>query len=43
MKEFKFGNVTVRIHGNAPSRETLEKACIKLVSKGVKYDTRNAK
>ena len=28
LKEYKFGNAVVRIHGNPPSRETLERACI---------------
>lgn len=29
--EFIHNNVTVRIHGNQPNREALEKACIKFM------------
>lgn len=28
---FRHGNVIVRIHGNQPNREVLEKACIKFM------------
>lgn len=33
MTEFKFDNVTVRIHGKEPDREKLEQACIRFISK----------
>lgn len=29
--EFTHNNVTVRIHGNQPNREALERACIKFM------------
>lgn len=29
--EFRYKNVIVRIHGNQPNREVLEKACIKFM------------
>lgn len=28
VKEYRFRTAVVRIHGNPPSRETLERACI---------------
>lgn len=28
VKEYRFSGAVVRIHGNPPSRETLERACI---------------
>ena len=31
MKEYRVGNTIVRIHGEAPSREALEKACLQFV------------
>lgn len=37
--EYKVGNCTVRLHGDPPSKEVLEKACIRFL-KGVENDKR---
>lgn len=35
--EYKIGNVTVRVHGDPPPREALEKTCIQFL-RGVESD-----
>lgn len=35
--EYEIGNVTVRVHGDPPPREVLEKACIQFL-RGVERD-----
>ena len=40
---FRHGNVIVRIHGKEPSREVLEKACIKFMRAAARAEAESKK